>query len=90
MRLPHLDSALGVRRREPTPALKMPLLRIVLFGENNPHVSVLATRLGVRAITYTPVWVEDQPSVVQFNLRNTTSSGPTNDAEPPNYTENAS
>jgi hypothetical protein len=42
---------LVARSRELAPALKMPILRIVLLEENNPHVSVLARGLGVHAIT---------------------------------------
>jgi hypothetical protein len=89
-RLPQLDSSPVVGRGEPTPALKMPSLFIVRLRENARRVSVLEQRPGVRATTCTLAGVENYLSEVQFRVRNTTPSGPTNDPEPQCHRENAS
>lgn len=63
-----------------TPALagvlNKPIVPVVLFGESDEDVSQFARSLGCRVEIYTPGWIADYLTQVQFRRRSTAPASP--------------
>lgn len=60
---------------ELAPLLAMPFQAVALFAESDNEVTRFARGLGVRVETYTPTWIVDYLTQVQFRRRSTPSPG---------------
>jgi hypothetical protein len=62
-----------------TPGLQdlmaLPFVPVVLFAESDPDVTRFANELGCRVEVYTPQWIADYLTQVQFRRRSTPSPG---------------
>ena len=62
---------------EVQPYLAIPFVPVVLFAEDDATVNQFARQMGVRVELYTPPWIQEYLTRVQFRTRGTASSGPT-------------
>jgi hypothetical protein len=60
---------------EVQPYLAIPFVPVVLFAEDDAAVNQFARQMGVRVELYTPVWIQDYLTRVQFRVRGRASSG---------------
>lgn len=60
--------------------LALPISPLVLFAEDDPLVTSFAQRKGVRVAVYTPSWIADYLTLVQFRYR---APSPLNASEEP-------
>ena len=66
---------LGYRTPELAPYLSLPFVPVVLYAEDDDEVVKFGREMGCRVEIYTPSWIEDYLTQVQFRRRATASPG---------------
>ena len=66
---------LAMRTPELAGTLHLPFTPVVLFAEDDAEVTAFARHLGVRVEIFTPSWIGDYLTLVQFRRRLTASPG---------------
>jgi len=66
---------LGFATPDLAPHLNRPFVPVVLFAEDDDQVTNFARQLGCRVELYTPPWIQDYLTQVQFRNRSTATPG---------------